>query len=81
MLLHFNTIPDPIQKEIYRVIENDFNVEPTFPKLTKMDIILEGTDWLQKKGTAAPGGYDPFAGLKTPETKQQTDSKITNELF
>ena len=37
--------------------------------------------WLQKKGTAAPGGYDPFAGLKTPETKQQTDSKITNELF
>lgn len=81
MLLHFNTIPDPIQKEIYKVVENDFNIEPTFPKLTKMEVILEGTDWLQKKGTAAPGGYDPFAGLKTPETKQQNDSKITNELF
>lgn len=81
MLLHFNTIPDPIQKQIYKAIESDLDIEPTFSGLTKMETILEGTDWLQKKGASAPGGYDPFAGLKTPETKQQTEGKITNELF
>ena len=46
-----------------------------------MEIILENTQWLQKKGAAAPGGYNPFAGLKTPETKSQSDSTITKELF
>ena len=81
MLLHFNTIPDPIQKQIYKAIEKDLDVEPQVSNLTKMEIILEGTDWLQKKGTSAPGGYDPFAGLSTPETKSTGDSKITNELF
>ena len=81
MLLHFNTIPDPIQKQIYKAIEADFTIEPVFNKLTKMEIILEGTNWLQKKGTSAPGGFDPFAGLKTPETKQTDNSKITKELF
>ena len=81
MLLHFNTIPDPIQKQIYKAVEADFTREPQTQRLTKMEVILEGTDWLQKKGTAAPGGYDPFAGLKTPETKGQLDSKITKELF
>lgn len=81
MLLHFNTIPDPIQKQIYKAIEEDLDVEPQVTKLTKMEIILEGTDWLKKKGTSAPGGYDPFAGLVTPETKAADDSKITNELF
>jgi hypothetical protein len=81
MLLHFNTIPDPIQKQIYKAIESDLTIMPIVQKLTKMEVILEGTDWLQKKGTAAPGGYNPFAGLKTPETKVQADSKITKELF
>ena len=81
MLLHFNTIPDPIQKQIYKAIESDLTIMPIVQKLTKMEVILEGTDWLQKKGTAAPGGYNPFAGLKTPETNVQADSKITKELF
>jgi len=81
MLLHFNTIPDPIQKQIYKAVESDFNIEPTFNKLTKMEIILEGTNWLVKKGTSAPSGFDPFAGLKTPETNSTNSSKITKELF
>ena len=81
MLLHFNTIPDPIQKQIYKCIENDIDQVPELSKLKKMEVILENTTWLQKKGTAAPGGYDPFAGLKTPETKSQSDSTITKELF
>ena len=81
MLLHFNTIPDPIQKQIYKAIETDLTVMPVVKKLTKMEVILEGTDWLQKKGTAAPGGYNPFAGLKTPETKGHAGGTITKELF
>ena len=81
MLLHFNTIPDPIQKQIYKAIESDLTIMPIVQKLTKMEVILEGTDWLQKKGTAAPGGYNPFAGLKTPETKGHADGTITKELF
>jgi len=81
MLLHFNTIPDPIQKQIYKVIENDIDSEPMSEKLTKMEIILEGTNWLKPKGSSAPGGYDPFAGLQTPETKKEDSGKITNELF
>lgn len=81
MLLHFNTIPDPIQKQIYKAIEEDLDVDPQVPKLTKMEIILEGTDWLAKKGASAPSGFDPFAGLETPETNNTEGSKITNELF
>jgi 5'-3' exonuclease len=81
MLLHFNTIPDPIQKQIYKAIETDLTIMPIVKKLTKMEVILEGTDWLQKKGTAAPGGYNPFAGLKTPETKGRVGGTITKELF
>lgn len=81
MLLHFNTIPDPIQKQIYKAIEADIDIIPEVSRLTKMEVILEGTHWLQKKGTSAPGGYDPFAGLKTPETKSQSDGTITKELF
>jgi 5'-3' exonuclease len=81
MLLHFNTIPDPIQKQIYKAIESDLTIMPVVQKLTKMEVILEGTDWLQKKGASAPGGYNPFAGLKTPETKAQSDDKITKQLF
>lgn len=81
MLLHFNTIPDPIQKQIYKSIEEDLDIEPQVPKLTKMEIILEGTDWLAKKGASAPSGFDPFAGLETPETNSTEDSKITKELF
>lgn len=81
MLLHFNTIPDPIQKQIYKAIEEDLDVDPQVPKLTKMEIILEGTDWLAKKGASAPSGFDPFAGLETPETNSTEGSKITNELF
>jgi 5'-3' exonuclease len=81
MLLHFNTIPDPIQKQIYKCIETDIDQVPELSKLKKMEVILENTQWLQKKGAAAPGGYNPFAGLKTPETKSQSDSTITKELF
>ena len=40
MLLHFNTIPDPIQKQIYKAIESDLDVEPTFSGLTKMETIF-----------------------------------------
>jgi 5'-3' exonuclease len=81
MLLHFNTIPDPIQKQIYRSVESDLSILPVVQNLTKMEVILEGTTWLQKKGTSAPGGYDPFAGLKTPETKKHSDDTITKQLF
>lgn len=81
MLLHFNTIPDPIQKGIYRAVEADFDNPTDLSKLTKMEIILEGTQWLDKGKRTAPKGYDPFAGLDIPETKEQVQSTSTKELF
>lgn len=80
MLLHYNTIPDPIQKQIYKHVEKDLNTMPNTAKLVKMEYILEGTDWL-KQPTTAPAGYDPFANLNSFETKSTKDTKITNELF
>lgn len=80
MLLHYNTIPDPIQKQIYKHVEKDLNTTPNVAKLIKMEYILEGTDWL-KQSTATPAGYDPFANLNSFETKSTKDTKITNELF
>jgi 5'-3' exonuclease len=80
MLLHYNTIPDPIQKDIYKNVENDFNNSTDLGKLSKMEIILEGTGWIEKK-TATPSGYDPFAGLEIPETKQQKVDTNPKGLF
>lgn len=80
MLLHYNTIPDPIQKDIYKNVESDCNTNTDLGKLSKMEIILEGTNWIAKK-TSAPGGYDPFAGLQIPETKQQKADTNPKGLF
>lgn len=80
MLLHYNTIPDPIQKDIYKSVESDCNINTDLGKLSKMEIILEGTNWIAKK-TSAPGGYDPFAGLQIPETKQQKADTNPKGLF
>ena len=69
MLLHNNTIPDPISKAIYAAIEKDWegaleNKESLF----EMDKILKDTDWLEgaKKNNFAP---DPFANMDIPEDK------------
>lgn len=80
MLLHYNTIPDPIQKDIYKNVENDFNNSTDLGKLSKMEIILEGTGWIEKK-TATPKAFDPFAGLEIPETKQQKVDTNPKGLF
>ena len=81
MLLHFNTIPDPIQKDIYKNIELDFTKIPVITSLVKMEVILENTKWLKEKATSQPGGYDPFQNLKKTETKQQKESINTKGLF
>jgi 5'-3' exonuclease len=80
MLLHYNTIPDPIQKDIYKNVESDFNNSTDLGKLSKMEAILEGTNWTEKK-TGAPGGYDPFAGLQIPETNQPKVDTNPKGLF
>lgn len=82
MLLHFNTIPDPIQKDIYKNVETDFITIPDLPVLNKMETILENTKWIKEKGTtSAPGGYDPFAGLEVPETNTKKEVTNTKGLF
>lgn len=82
MLLHFNTIPDPIQKDIYKNVETDFVTIPDLPVLNKMETILENTKWIKEKGTtSAPGGYDPFAGLEVPETNTKKEVTNTKGLF
>lgn len=81
MLLHYNTIPEPIQNEIYNQVEKDINIKnANFGILSKMEYILEGTDWLLKKGTGAPSGFDPFAGLE--DTTKDSKSEVkNNSLF
>jgi 5'-3' exonuclease len=70
MLLHNETIPDPIQKAIYDAIEKDWEgAIDNKDALLEMDKILKDTDWLEgaKKNNFAP---DPFAGMDIPEEKQ-----------
>lgn len=93
MLLHNDTIPDPILKAIYEAIEKDWegaleNKESLF----EMDKILADTDWLEgaKKNNFAP---DAFAGMDIPKekeapmklvgkkTKQSTKKDPTKKLF
>lgn len=82
MLLHYNTIPEGIQKAIYDAIELDLSKETPSTELTQMEKILEGTDWNSKRstGSGAPKGYDAFANLKKEEEKP-TPPKHINELF
>lgn len=65
MLLHTRTIPDSIQKAIFKAIETDWegalnNVENLF----EMNKILKDTEWLEKKHNAGP---DVFAGMDIPK--------------
>jgi len=82
MLLHFNTIPDPIQKGIYEAIERDLNIEPSISKLSRMETILEGTEWENavKKNTV-PKQFDPFAELDTKGNNDRPATKDLNSLF
>lgn len=82
MLLHFNTIPDPIQKGIYEAIERDINIEPTISNLSRMETILKGTEWEKAvKSKVVPKQFDPFAGLDTSDTKDRPATKDLNSLF
>jgi|TARA_B110000240_G_scaffold102435_1_gene115957 5'-3' exonuclease len=70
MLLHNNTIPDPISKAIYAAIEKDWEgAIDNKDAIMEMDKILEGTTWLEgaKKNSYAP---DPFAGIDFPQEEK-----------
>jgi len=83
MLLHYNTIPESIQKAIYNEIDKDFKVEPMLSGLTQMEKILEGTEWNSSTsvGSGAPKSFDPFANLKVSEADKTTETKKINTLF
>jgi 5'-3' exonuclease len=80
MLLHYNTIPEPIQQEITKVIDRDKNVEPMIMNLSQMEKILEGSSWL-KIANSTPVDFDAFAGLDESETKGNNSSTTINNLF
>ena len=79
MLLHHNTIPEPIQEQMQSAIEKDAIIEPTLNKLTQMERILEGNKWMATKAENAPKSYDAFSDLDTSNEKPLT--KNLNELF
>ncbi|MDC1282340.1 hypothetical protein N8Z10_00140 [bacterium] len=83
MLLHYNTIPDSIQKGIYTEIENDYNAVTNLNGLTQMEKILEGTEWntSTKRGNTAPRSYDAFTGLKTNDSKELPGQSKQTTLF
>jgi citrate lyase synthetase len=80
MLLHYNTIPDPIQKEMMKVVDRDKTIEPMIMNLSQMEKILEGSNWL-KIANSTPVDFDAFAGLDESETKATDTSKTINNLF
>lgn len=80
MLLHYNTIPEPIQKQIFKSVEQDEHVMPNIPGLSQMEKILEGTNWTSKKSTGAPKQFDAFDGLKA-SSEEMPKTKRLNELF
>ena len=78
MLLHYNTIPEAIQKGIYSEIEKDFKQEINTHDVSQMERILEGTGWNTKKSTGAPKHMDPFANLGTiPQTPMKKTVKLS----
>jgi 5'-3' exonuclease len=79
MLLHHNTIPEPIQEQMQSAIEKDVIIEPTLSKLTQMERILEGNKWMATKAENAPKSYDAFSDLDVSDEKPLT--KNLNELF
>jgi 5'-3' exonuclease len=79
MLLHHNTIPEPIQEQMQSAIEKDVIIEPTLSKLTQMERILDGNKWMATKAENAPKSYDAFSDLDVSDEKPLT--KNLNELF
>jgi 5'-3' exonuclease len=80
MLLHYNTIPEPIQKEIVKRIEADKHIEPMISSLSQMEKILENSIW-EKTTKIAMVDSSAFSGLEENETKTQTIDKTSNTLF
>lgn len=84
MMLHTRIIPEPIQNEIYKAVEKEFNLldRMDVSKLTNKDKILENTKWLdiQKSRKA-----DIFSNLDTEENKPKKlkliDKNNKNKLF
>lgn len=64
MLLHTRTIPESIQKAIFKAIETDWECAINNPEnIVELNKILANTKWLEKGGF----GPDAFAGLDVPE--------------
>jgi 5'-3' exonuclease len=80
MLLHYNTIPESIQKGIYAAIEKDFKKDTSLIELSQMEKILEGTLWNVSKTVGVPKTYDAFASLDTSNTKYTAAKKHTVKL-
>tara|TARA_Y100000385_G_scaffold291140_1_gene367446 strand:+ start:3484 stop:4713 length:1230 start_codon:yes stop_codon:yes gene_type:complete len=83
MMLHVNVIPQGIQEQIYKGVENcqKFLEETDFSKLVNKDKILEGTDWLK---VVTPVDKGIFSGLdETKEVKKLklVGKKKDNKLF
>jgi len=79
MLLHYNTIPESIQKAMQIEVDKSASIEPELTKLTQMEKILEGSHWLTVKADV-PTAFDPFAGLED-ETNSTPLTKKLNNLF
>ena len=83
MMLHVNVIPEAIQDQIYKGVENcqRFLDETDFSKLVNKDKILEGTEWLR---VVTPKKYDVFDGIdetKSPKKLKLIGKKKDNKLF
>lgn len=83
MMLHVNVIPEAIQDQIYKGVENcqKFLDETDFSKLVNKDKILEGTEWLR---VVTPKKYDVFDGIdetKSPKKLKLIGKKKDNKLF
>ena len=83
MMLHVNVIPEAIQDQIYKGVENcqKFLDETDFSKLVNKDKILEGTEWLR---VVTPKKYDVFDGIdetKNPKKLKLIGKKKDNKLF
>jgi len=77
MMLHSRVIPEPIQNEIYKAVENEFSLldRMDLSKLTNKDKILENTKWLDiKKSKKA----DIFSNLDI-EDNQPKKLKLINK--
>jgi hypothetical protein len=79
MLLHKQTIPDPIQEQMLDYVESSYNSKIDINRVSDMKRMLEGTPYIEVSNTTKT--YGDFGNTSTDMSFIKDDNDSSKPLF